>query len=142
MREQMAQRDRRLFAIGQRGLETRQVSRDRVAQPDPAEFDQAERRRGDERLGQRCKPEHRILAHRPRALAVRETRGLAIDDVAVLRDEHDCAHQALVRERAVDCGVDRLHAQPRFARQTMASLQRSWLVLLRQRTMLAPRALS
>ena len=106
MREQMAQRDDRHLAVRQRRAKIRQIARDRIGKRDLAQLDHAQRGRGDQRLGQRGKTKHRILAHRNAALAVRKARRAAIGDLAVLHHQHDAADDALIGERGVDRAVD------------------------------------
>ena len=71
-----------------------------------SEVDHAQRRRGDQRLGQRGQTEDGVLAHRNAAFPISEPRGAAVDDLAILRDQHDRTDDTLLGKRAVERGID------------------------------------
>ena len=105
--QQMPQRDRRYLAIGERRTKRRQEACHGIAQRKLAELDHAQRSRGDDRLGQRCKAEDCLLAHRDVAFAIGETGGAAHHDVTVARDQNHGTDEPPLIECTVDRGIDR-----------------------------------
>lgn len=106
MGQQVADADDRFASVRQSRPEIRQPSRHGVVEPDLAFLDEPHRSDGDDRLGDRGKPEDGILAHRQTLPAIGKTGGATMDDLSVARDKHDRSDQPLFIEGICDCGVN------------------------------------
>ena len=70
--------------------------RHRVVEAELALFDQRQRRRRDDRLGEGGEAEDRVARHRHAGLAIELAGGAGVDFLAVVIDEHDRADDPLL----------------------------------------------
>jgi hypothetical protein len=102
VREQMANRDLRRFARGQRRLKFWQPLRHGRVERQRAALDQRHRRGGDDRLGHRRETKQCVDGHGRAGLAVGQAGRLLEDGLAIVSDKHDRADDAPLIQRARD----------------------------------------
>ena len=125
MSEKLLDCDVRNATVGEPRLELGQPAAHRISKAHAAVLDQPERRRRDDRLGDRREQEDAVLLHRTASLPVGETSCSAVDDVTSFSDQDDGSHDAPVFQRPLDGPVEP-GSQTYIA--VVAAKVRRWLV--------------